>query len=63
MNLYMPSKQNRQKEPRPLPHTEPFPHKTFVKIDSKPIYLWRTADVEGEVLDVLVEKNQNIQAA
>ncbi|NOZ66365.1 MAG: IS6 family transposase [Alphaproteobacteria bacterium] len=53
----------RIKKRRPLPHTEWFLDKVFVKIGGKPMYLWRAVDGEGEVLDVLVQKRRNKRAA
>ncbi len=43
----------RIKERMPLLHTEWFLNELFVKIDEKPVHLWRAVDDEGEVLDVL----------
>ena len=52
----------RIKKRRPLPHTEWFLDKVFVKIGGKPMYLWRAVDGEGELLDVLVQKRRNKRA-
>ncbi len=53
----------RIKKRRPLPHTEWFLDEVFVKIGGNPMYLWRSVDGEGEVLDVLVQKRRNKRAA
>ena len=31
----------------------------YLKIDGRMVYLWRAVDVEGEVLDVLVQSKRN----
>jgi len=53
----------RIKKRRPLPHTEWFLDRVFVKIGGNPMYLWRAVDGEGEVLDVLLQKRSNKRAA
>jgi len=35
----------------------------FVKIDGEPHYLWRAVDQDGDVLDILVQKNRDKRAA
>jgi hypothetical protein len=35
----------------------------YLKIDGRLVYLWRTVDAEGEVLDVLVQTRRNKRAA
>jgi transposase-like protein len=35
----------------------------FIRINGKCVYLWRTVDCEGGVLDVLVQSRRNKQAA
>jgi putative transposase len=35
----------------------------YLKIDGRMVYLWRTIDAEGEVLDVLVQSKRNKHAA
>lgn len=48
---------------RPRPDTTRHLDEVFLKIDGKQVYLWRAVDAEGEVLDVLVQKRRNKQAA
>ena len=40
---------------RPKPHTTWHLDEVYLKIDERLAYLWRAADSEGEVLDVLVQ--------
>jgi putative transposase len=35
----------------------------YLKIDGRMVYLWRAVDVEGEVLDVMVQSRRNKWAA
>jgi len=48
---------------RPKPDTTWHLDEVFLKIDGKQVYLWRAVDAEGEVLDVLIQKRRNKQAA
>ena len=48
---------------RPRPHTTWHLDEVYLKIDGLMIYLWRTVDAEGEVLDVLVQSKRNKHAA
>jgi putative transposase len=47
------------------PHADVCCHldEVFVRINGKCVYLWRAADCEGEVLDVLVQSGRNKRAA
>ncbi|MGO9719729.1 MAG: IS6 family transposase [Methylocella sp.] len=47
---------------RPKPHTT-WHLEVYLKIDGRLAYLWRAADAEGEVLDVLVQTRRNKRAA
>ena len=40
---------------RPKPYTTWHLDEVYLKIDGRMVYLWRTVDAEGEVLDVLVQ--------
>src|SRR5664280_2665477 len=48
---------------RPKPHTTWHLDEVYLKIDGRMLYLWRAADAEGEVLDVLVQSKRNKHAA
>src|SRR5262245_39820157 len=48
---------------RPKPHTTWHLDEVYLKIDGRMAYLWRAADAEGEVLDVLVQSKRNKRAA
>ncbi len=48
---------------RPKPHTIWHLDEAYLKIDGRPVYLWRAVDAEDEVLDVLVRSKRNKQAA
>jgi putative transposase len=48
---------------RPRPHTIWHLDEAYLKIDGRMAYLWRAADAEGEVLDVLVQSKRNKAAA
>jgi putative transposase len=48
---------------RPKPHTTWHLDEVNLKIDGRLVYLWRAVDVEGEVLDVLVQTRRNKRAA
>ena len=48
---------------RPKPHTTWHLDEVYLKIDGRMVYLWRTVDTEGEVLDVLVQTRRNKRAA
>ena len=48
---------------RPKTHTTWHLDEVYLKIDGRMVYLWRAVDVEGEVLDVLVQSRRNKQAA
>ena len=48
---------------RPKPHTTWHLDEVYLKIDGRLVYLWRAVDVEGEVLDVLVQTRRNKRAA
>jgi putative transposase len=48
---------------RPKPHTTWHLDEVYLKIDGRIVYLWRAADAEGEVLDVLVQTRRNKRAA
>jgi DDE domain len=43
---------------RPKPHTTWHLDEVYLKIDGRMVYLWRAVDAEGEVLDVLVQKQE-----
>jgi putative transposase len=45
------------------PHTTWHLDEVYLKIDDRMVYLWRTVDAEGEVLDVLVQTRRNKRAA
>ena len=47
---------------RPTPHSTWHLDEVFIKIDGRLVYLWRAVDVEGEVLDVLVQSKREISA-
>ena len=40
---------------RSKPHTTWHLDEVYLKIDGRPVYLWRAVDAEGEVLDVLIQ--------
>src|SRR5208282_3189029 len=48
---------------RPKPRTTWRLDEVYVKIDGRMLHLWRAADAEGEVLDVLVQSERNKHAA
>src|SRR6266581_1133158 len=48
---------------RQKPHTTWHLDEVYLKIDGRMVYLWRAVDVEGEVLDVLVQSKRNKHAA
>jgi hypothetical protein len=48
---------------RPKPHTTWRLAEVYLKIDGRMLYLRRTVDAEGEVLDVLVQSKRNKHAA
>jgi putative transposase len=48
---------------RPKPHTTWHLDEVYLKIDGRMVYLWRAVDVEGELLDVLVQAKRNKRAA
>jgi putative transposase len=48
---------------RPRPRTTWHLDEAYLKIDGRMAYLWRAADAEGEVLDVLVQSKRNRPAA
>ncbi|TSD82211.1 IS6 family transposase, partial [Mycobacterium sp. KBS0706] len=48
---------------RPVPHRRWHLDEMFVRIGGKPMYLWRTVDAEGEVLEVLVQARRDAAAA
>jgi putative transposase len=48
---------------RPKPHTIWHLDEVYLKIDGRLVYLRRAVDVEGEVLDVLVQSRRNKRAA
>jgi putative transposase len=48
---------------RPRPHAVWHLDEVYLKIDGRMVYLWRAVDVEGEVLDVLVQSRRNKHAA
>jgi transposase-like protein len=45
---------------RPKPCTTWRLDEVYLKIDGRTVYLWRAVDVEGEVLDVLVQPKRNV---
>ena len=45
------------------PHTTWHLDEVYLKIDGRMVYLWRSVDAEGEVLDVLVQSKRNKHAA
>ena len=48
---------------RPKPHSTWHLDEVYLKIGGRMVYLWRAADAEGEVLDVLVQSKRNKHAA
>ena len=48
---------------RPKPHSIWHLDEVFIKIDGRLVYLWRTVDAEGEVLDVLVQSKRDKRTA
>ena len=48
---------------RPKPHMTWHLDEVYLKIDGRQVYLWRAADAEGEVLDVLVQRKRDKHAA
>ena len=48
---------------RQKPHTTWHLDEVYLEIDGRMVYLWRAVDVEGDVLDVLVQSRRNKQAA
>ena len=48
---------------RPRPHSIWHMDEVYLKIGGRMVYLWRAADAEGEVLDVLVQSKRNKHAA
>jgi putative transposase len=48
---------------RPKLHATWHLDEAYLKIDGRMVYLWRAADAEGEVLDVLVQTKRNKHAA
>jgi putative transposase len=48
---------------RPKPHSTWHLDEVYLKIGGRMVYLWRTVDAEGEVLDVLVQSKRNKHAA
>ena len=48
---------------RPKPHTTWHVDEFYLKIDGRLVYVWRSVDAEGEVLDVLVQTRRNKWAA
>jgi transposase-like protein len=48
---------------RPKPYTTWHLDEVYLKISGRMVYLWRTVDAEGEVLDVLVQSKRNKHAA
>ena len=48
---------------RPRPHSTWHLDEVYLKIDGRMVYLWRTVDAEGEILDVLVQAKRDKYAA
>jgi putative transposase len=48
---------------RPKPYTTWHLDEVYLKIDGRMVYLWRSVDAEGEVLDVLVQSKRSKGAA
>ena len=48
---------------RSKPHTTWHLDEVYLKIDGRMVYLWRTVDAEGEVLEVLVQAKRDKHAA
>jgi putative transposase len=48
---------------RPKPHAGWHLDEVYLKIDGRMVYLWRAADAEGEVLDVLIQVRRDKHAA
>ena len=48
---------------RPKPHSTWHLDEVFIRIDGRLVYLWRTVDIEGEVLDVVVQSKRDKRAA
>jgi putative transposase len=48
---------------RPKPHASWHLDEVYLKIDGRIVFLRRAVDVEGEVLDVLVQTRRNERAA
>jgi putative transposase len=61
VHVFGPSIARRLRVRRPKPHGRWHLDEMFVRIDGNQMYLWRAVDAEGEVLEVLVPK-QNVGA-
>jgi putative transposase len=48
---------------RPKPHATWHLDEVYLKIDGRLVYVWRTVDAEGEILDLLVQSKRNKHAA
>jgi putative transposase len=48
---------------RPRPHSTWHLDEVFIKIDGRPVYLWRAVDAEDGVLDVFVQSKRDKRAA
>jgi putative transposase len=48
---------------RPKPHATWHLDEVYLRVDGRMVYLWRAVDVEGKVLDVLVQSKRNKSAA
>ena len=57
------SKRRKQKPNRGTPGDIWHLDEVFIKIKGEPHYLWRAVDQDGDVIDILVQKKRNTQAA
>jgi len=63
VNVFGPIIARRLRARRPAPHRCWHLDEMFVRIAGKPMYLWRSVDAEGEVLEVLVQARRDAAAA
>ncbi len=57
------SKRRKQKPGRGTPGDIWHLDEVFIKIKGEPHYLWRAVDQDGDVIDILVQKKRDTQAA
>ena len=63
VNHFGPTIATELRKRRPRPHSVWHLDEVYLRIDGRMVYLWRAVDVEGEVLDVLVQSKRNKHAA